>query len=145
MLLLMWLLMTWRNLEKANSLVTNSNPEECPTCRGVLGERWSVLHCGHSVCLECIELLLKNHCPLNVNTDRQVKLKIYSIMYTYYHITLAILSCKLADVLTMACYLFRAVGNRGSEFRVQCAESFQIRTKSSTWIPTGRRTPSQKI
>ncbi|XP_022696804.1 E3 ubiquitin-protein ligase SHPRH-like isoform X2 [Varroa jacobsoni] len=60
-----------RNLEKANSLVTNSNPEECPTCRGVLGERWSVLHCGHSVCLECIELLLKNHCPPNVNTDRQ--------------------------------------------------------------------------
>ncbi|OQR74959.1 E3 ubiquitin-protein ligase SHPRH-like [Tropilaelaps mercedesae] len=62
-----------RNLEKANSLVTDSNTEECPTCQGILGTHWSVLHCGHSVCLGCIEALIRRHCPPNIVLERQIR------------------------------------------------------------------------
>ena len=34
------------------------NPDSCPICRSQLGSKWSVLVCGHSFCMECIQLLV---------------------------------------------------------------------------------------
>ncbi|CAH1988084.1 unnamed protein product [Acanthoscelides obtectus] len=36
------------------------NPDPCPICKNVLENHWSILLCGHSFCLECIQVLLEN-------------------------------------------------------------------------------------
>ncbi|CAL4209010.1 unnamed protein product, partial [Meganyctiphanes norvegica] len=46
-----------------------SNPELCPICQGVLGEKWAVMLCAHSYCMDCIGLLGNNQrfiikCPM---------------------------------------------------------------------------------
>lgn len=48
-----------KNLEMAGFGKTgNRNPDLCPVCQCQLGEKWSVLVCGHSFCMDCIELLI---------------------------------------------------------------------------------------
>ncbi|XP_045026418.1 LOW QUALITY PROTEIN: E3 ubiquitin-protein ligase SHPRH [Daphnia magna] len=48
-----------KNLEMAGFGKTgNQNPDPCPVCQCQLGEKWSVLVCGHSFCMDCIELLI---------------------------------------------------------------------------------------
>ena len=48
-----------KNLEMAGfGKRGNQNPDPCPVCRSQLGEKWSVLVCGHSFCMECIQLLV---------------------------------------------------------------------------------------
>ncbi|KAK4288850.1 hypothetical protein Pmani_038148 [Petrolisthes manimaculis] len=34
-----------------------NNPEPCPICQGELGEKWAVLGCCHSFCMECMRTL----------------------------------------------------------------------------------------
>ncbi|XP_063230328.1 E3 ubiquitin-protein ligase SHPRH isoform X2 [Bacillus rossius redtenbacheri] len=43
-----------QNLRKENTL--GSQP--CPICKGELKDKWNVLECGHSFCLECVTTLL---------------------------------------------------------------------------------------
>ena len=51
-----------KNLEKAGfGQKGNENPDPCPVCRNQLGSKWSVVSCGHSFCMECIQLLI-NQC-----------------------------------------------------------------------------------
>ncbi|KAG8225017.1 hypothetical protein J437_LFUL006028 [Ladona fulva] len=51
-----------QNLEKANSgRHGGMNPDPCPICRKVLGEKWSVLQCGHCYCTECIKVLVTEY------------------------------------------------------------------------------------
>lgn len=53
-----------RNMERASFITAadgeaqSSNPETCPVCRGELGTSWEVLECGHSVCVDCMQLLV---------------------------------------------------------------------------------------
>lgn len=48
-----------KNLEMAGyGKRGNQNPDPCPVCRSQLGDKWSVLVCGHSFCMECIQLLV---------------------------------------------------------------------------------------
>ena len=48
-----------KNLESAGFGKTgNANPDPCPVCQCQLGDKWSVLVCGHSFCMECIQLLV---------------------------------------------------------------------------------------
>jgi E3 ubiquitin-protein ligase SHPRH len=48
-----------KNLESAGFGKTgNENPDPCPVCQCQLGDKWSVLVCGHSFCMECIQLLV---------------------------------------------------------------------------------------
>uniref|UniRef100_T1JC89 RING-type domain-containing protein n=1 Tax=Strigamia maritima TaxID=126957 RepID=T1JC89_STRMM len=35
-----------------------NNPEPCPICQKNLGAQWNVLQCGHSFCVECIQVLI---------------------------------------------------------------------------------------
>lgn len=35
------------------------NPDPCPICKNVLDEQWSIIPCGHSYCLECIQKLIE--------------------------------------------------------------------------------------
>ncbi|RZC37273.1 E3 ubiquitin-protein ligase SHPRH [Asbolus verrucosus] len=35
------------------------NPDPCPICKNALEQHWSILPCGHSYCLECIQLLIE--------------------------------------------------------------------------------------
>jgi E3 ubiquitin-protein ligase SHPRH len=35
------------------------NPDPCPICKNTLEQHWSILPCGHSYCLECIQLLIE--------------------------------------------------------------------------------------
>ncbi|XP_071455234.1 E3 ubiquitin-protein ligase SHPRH isoform X2 [Hetaerina americana] len=52
-----------QNLEKANSGRHGGvNPDPCPICHKVLGEKWSVLHCGHCYCTECIKVVITQYC-----------------------------------------------------------------------------------
>ncbi|XP_066993133.2 E3 ubiquitin-protein ligase SHPRH [Anabrus simplex] len=37
-----------------------SNPDPCPICHTELGDKWSVLQCGHCFCIECIRLLMQS-------------------------------------------------------------------------------------
>ncbi|GLV41293.1 uncharacterized protein CBL_04817 [Carabus blaptoides fortunei] len=37
------------------------NPDPCPICAIQLTDSWSILHCGHCYCLECISKLLEHH------------------------------------------------------------------------------------
>ncbi|CAN8017694.1 unnamed protein product, partial [Ixodes persulcatus] len=49
-----------QNLEKAGgSGNASSNPEPCPICQNPLGERWSVMQCGHNFCIGCIQMMLR--------------------------------------------------------------------------------------
>ena len=49
-----------KNLERAGfGQAGEQNPDPCPVCRGQLGNRWSVLLCGHCFCMECIQLLIQ--------------------------------------------------------------------------------------
>lgn len=46
-----------------------SNPELCPICQGELGDKWAVMLCAHSYCMDCIQLLSNNQrfvikCPM---------------------------------------------------------------------------------
>nr|CAH7738160.1 unnamed protein product [Callosobruchus chinensis] len=36
------------------------SPDPCPICKNALENHWSILMCGHSFCLECIQILLEN-------------------------------------------------------------------------------------
>jgi E3 ubiquitin-protein ligase SHPRH len=48
-----------KNLESTGYGKTgNENPDPCPVCHCELGDKWSVLVCGHSFCMECIQLLV---------------------------------------------------------------------------------------
>ncbi|CAN7988782.1 unnamed protein product [Ixodes hexagonus] len=48
-----------QNLEKAGSSGNAaSNPEPCPICQNPLGERWSVMQCGHNFCIGCVQMML---------------------------------------------------------------------------------------
>ncbi|XP_046392650.1 E3 ubiquitin-protein ligase SHPRH isoform X2 [Ischnura elegans] len=52
-----------QNLVKANSGRHGGvNPDPCPICHKVLGEKWSVLHCGHCYCMECIKTVIAQYC-----------------------------------------------------------------------------------
>lgn len=35
------------------------SPDPCPICKNALEQHWSILLCGHSYCLECIQFLLE--------------------------------------------------------------------------------------
>lgn len=35
------------------------SPDPCPICKNTLENHWSILLCGHSYCLECIQVLLE--------------------------------------------------------------------------------------
>lgn len=35
------------------------SPDPCPICKNTLEQHWSILPCGHSYCLECIQLLIE--------------------------------------------------------------------------------------
>ncbi|XP_052087534.1 E3 ubiquitin-protein ligase SHPRH-like [Mytilus californianus] len=37
------------------------NPEPCPICQRELGVEWSVMHCGHCYCLDCMRILLDQY------------------------------------------------------------------------------------
>ncbi|XP_076076399.1 E3 ubiquitin-protein ligase SHPRH-like isoform X3 [Mytilus galloprovincialis] len=37
------------------------NPEPCPICQRELGVEWSVMHCGHCYCLDCMRILLEQY------------------------------------------------------------------------------------
>lgn len=37
------------------------NLELCPICQYPMGEQWSVLQCGHSVCVKCLEILISQY------------------------------------------------------------------------------------
>lgn len=37
------------------------NPEPCPICQRELGVEWSVMHCGHCYCLDCMNILLERY------------------------------------------------------------------------------------
>ena len=48
-----------KNLEMAGyGKRGNHNPDPCPVCQSELGNKWSVLVCGHSFCMDCIKLLV---------------------------------------------------------------------------------------
>lgn len=48
-----------KNLEMAGfGQRGNQNPDPCPVCQTQLGQKWSVLVCGHSFCMDCIQLLV---------------------------------------------------------------------------------------
>ena len=58
-----------RNLERAafltaadNDSAPASNPETCPVCRGELGTSWQMFECGHSTCVDCMEMLVDLNC-----------------------------------------------------------------------------------
>lgn len=44
-----------------NETVDGRNPEPCPICQRELGVEWSVMHCGHCYCLDCITILLDQY------------------------------------------------------------------------------------
>lgn len=55
-----------KNLEKAGSHKEGeSNRELCPICRNPLGQRWSVMQCGHNFCLDCIKMISSPSCSRN--------------------------------------------------------------------------------
>ncbi|XP_070568700.1 E3 ubiquitin-protein ligase SHPRH-like [Ptychodera flava] len=37
------------------------NPEPCPICDKQLGTQWSVLHCGHCFCNDCMDILVRQY------------------------------------------------------------------------------------
>ncbi|GAB6026708.1 hypothetical protein CHUAL_013216 [Chamberlinius hualienensis] len=39
-----------------------TNPDPCPICQHPLGEKWTVLVCGHCFCMECFQVLVSNVC-----------------------------------------------------------------------------------
>ncbi|KAJ8921378.1 hypothetical protein NQ315_002994 [Exocentrus adspersus] len=51
------------------------SPDPCPICKNSLENHWSILLCGHSYCLECIQLLLEKnvgeHIQCSVCRNRQ--------------------------------------------------------------------------
>lgn len=48
-----------KNLEMAGyGKKGNKNPDPCPVCQSQLDDKWSVLVCGHSYCMECIQVLV---------------------------------------------------------------------------------------
>ncbi|GLG99404.1 E3 ubiquitin-protein ligase SHPRH [Gryllus bimaculatus] len=54
-----------KNLEKNQGCKTN--PDPCPICRIELGEKWSVLQCGHCFCVECIQQLMQSSVHRTIN------------------------------------------------------------------------------
>lgn len=44
------------NLRKSRGL--DSNPDPCPICQTNLGDKWSVLQCGHCYCMECVRYMV---------------------------------------------------------------------------------------
>ncbi|XP_069684447.1 E3 ubiquitin-protein ligase SHPRH isoform X2 [Periplaneta americana] len=44
------------NLRKSRGL--DSNPDPCPVCQTNLGDKWSVLQCGHCYCMECVRYMV---------------------------------------------------------------------------------------
>ena len=50
---LMYLENLGRSQEHAES---GHNPQPCPICQNEMGRGWAVLLCGHSFCLQCIEV-----------------------------------------------------------------------------------------
>ncbi|XP_021928095.1 E3 ubiquitin-protein ligase SHPRH isoform X2 [Zootermopsis nevadensis] len=54
------------NLRKSRGL--DSNPDPCPICQTNLGDKWSVLQCGHCYCLECVRYMIdQSHGGRKVN------------------------------------------------------------------------------
>ncbi|XP_077977892.1 E3 ubiquitin-protein ligase SHPRH-like [Glandiceps talaboti] len=37
------------------------NPEPCPICAKQLGSQWTVLHCGHCFCNDCMDILIRQY------------------------------------------------------------------------------------
>ncbi|XP_003746468.1 E3 ubiquitin-protein ligase SHPRH [Galendromus occidentalis] len=78
-----------RTLEKTSSM-TEGSTEECPTCRSALGERWRVFHCGHNICIECLQMLIKTQCPV-VRSQTSVRVqcpmcRVYSKLEDIFHV-----------------------------------------------------------
>lgn len=49
-----------KNLEMAGfGKECKQNPDPCPICLGKLGDKWSVLSCGHSFCMQCVDQLIQ--------------------------------------------------------------------------------------
>ncbi|KAJ8966855.1 hypothetical protein NQ317_006640, partial [Molorchus minor] len=51
------------------------SPDPCPICKNTLEQHWSILLCGHSYCLECIQVLLEqtagDHIQCSVCRNKQ--------------------------------------------------------------------------
>ncbi|XP_074033441.1 E3 ubiquitin-protein ligase SHPRH isoform X2 [Leptinotarsa decemlineata] len=51
------------------------SPDPCPICKNALEQHWSILLCGHSYCLECIQVLLEqtsgDHIQCSVCRNKQ--------------------------------------------------------------------------
>ncbi|XP_013421638.1 E3 ubiquitin-protein ligase SHPRH [Lingula anatina] len=47
--------------EAQDALQGGLNPEPCPICQKELGREWSVLHCGHCYCLDCMRILIDGY------------------------------------------------------------------------------------
>ncbi|CAG2120720.1 unnamed protein product [Medioppia subpectinata] len=37
------------------------NPDMCPICHFEMGEQWSVMQCGHSLCVKCLDIMLAEY------------------------------------------------------------------------------------
>jgi E3 ubiquitin-protein ligase SHPRH len=50
------------NLSKdESSRKGGQNPELCPICQFSMGEQWSVLQCGHCLCVKCIDIMINQY------------------------------------------------------------------------------------
>ena len=44
------------------------NLELCPICQYSMGEQWSVLQCGHSLCIKCLDIVISQYSRNSGNT-----------------------------------------------------------------------------
>ncbi|XP_037084816.1 E3 ubiquitin-protein ligase SHPRH-like [Pollicipes pollicipes] len=48
-----------QNLQRSGTDFRDGNPDSCPICENTLGDRWSVLQCGHCFCMTCVQRLVE--------------------------------------------------------------------------------------